>query len=417
MKSDSLFAPSDGAGSRRVYTVSELAASVRRLLEETWGRIWVEGEVSNLRTPPSGHLYFSLKDENAVLGAAAFGGLRRVPSARHLVEGRKVLVLGRFTAYERSGQCQVIVERVEPLGIGELQERFEKLKAMLAAEGLFDEARKRPLPAMPFTVGLVTSPTGAAVRDLINVLTRRFPRVEIVLAPTRVQGEGAAEEIAAAIALQNRLGRAEVLIVGRGGGSIEDLWAFNEEAVVRAVALSRIPVISAVGHEVDFTLCDFAADLRAPTPSAAAELAVRREAEVREALASLAFRLRSGLSRAAEAARARLAGLTAAPVLVRPIEELLGAHRQRLDELTMRLTAAVQRALGTGRERLAELGGRLASLDPRAVLRRGYSMTFDMEGRPLREAAGTAPGAHIRTVLARGQVISVVQESGNDQAE
>jgi exodeoxyribonuclease VII large subunit len=402
---------------RRIYTVSELAAGVKRLIETTYGHVWVEGEVSNLRRPPSGHVYFSLKDENAVIGAAVFGGARRVPSARRLAEGRKVLVFGRFTAYERSGQYQVIVERVEPLGLGELQEKFEALRKKLAAEGLFDEDRKRPVPAVPFTVGLVTSPTGAAVRDMIDVLTRRFPRVSILLAPTRVQGEGAAEEIAAAIDLQNRWGRAEVLIVGRGGGSVEDLWAFNEEPTVRAVAASGIPVISAVGHEIDFTLCDHAADLRAPTPSAAAELAVRREAEVLEELAGAALRLRGALSRVAEEARLRLAEIAAAPFFARPVEEVVGSRRQRMDELTLRITAAARAALAGARERAAGLAGRLEGLSPLAVLGRGYSVTLGEDGRPLTDAARAPVGSRVRSVLARGRLVSRVEESGHGQEE
>jgi exodeoxyribonuclease VII large subunit len=395
---------------RRVYKVSELAAGVRQLIESTYGRIWVEGEVSNLRQPPSGHLYFSLKDESAVLGAAIFGGYRRVRSARHLVEGQKVLVFGRFTTYERSGQYQVIVERVEPLGLGALREKFDKLRKKLAAEGLFDEERKRPIPAVPFCVGLVTSPTGAAVRDMIDVLTRRFPGVEILVAPTLVQGEAASAKIAAAVELQNRLGRAEVLIVGRGGGSLEDLWAFNEEPAVRAVAASAIPVISAVGHEVDYTLCDYAADLRAPTPSAAAELAVRREVEVREELAGAAFRLRTALSRAAQTARARLAEIAAAPLFSRPMDELVGARRQRLDEAALRLAAAAREVLSRAREKTAALGGRLEGLSPLAVLGRGYSLTLDGSGRPLREASRAPVGSRVSTVLARGRLVSRVEE-------
>ena len=395
---------------RRVFSVNELATGIKRLIETSYGMVWVEGEVSNLRQPPSGHIYLTLKDQNAVLGCAVFGGLRRVRSARHLVEGQKVLVHGRVTTYERSGQYQVIIDRVEPLGLGALQEKFDKLKKKLAAEGLFDEERKRPLPQMPFCVGVVTSPTGAAVRDIIDVLTRRFPAVEIIIAPSRVQGEGAAAEIAAAIGLQNRLGRAEILIVGRGGGSIEDLWAFNEEATVRAVAASRIPVISSVGHEIDFTLCDYAADMRAPTPSAAAELAVRREVEVQEELAGAAFRLRTALSRVAESARSRLAEIAARSVFARPADEIIGARRQRLDELGLRLGAATRQQLSGAREKIAGLGGRLKGLNPLAILERGYSVTFDEDGRPLRSADQSAAGNVLRTVLARGELRSRVEE-------
>jgi len=398
---------------RRVYSVSELAAGVKQLIESTFGRVWVQGEVSNLRQPPSGHIYVSLKDAGAVLGCAVFGGYRRIRSARHLVEGQKVLIYGRVTTYERSGQYQVIVERVEPVGLGELQEKFDKLKKKLAGEGLFDEDRKRPLPAMPLNIGLVTSPTGAAVRDMIDVLTRRFPQVSIILAPTLVQGDAAGAKIAEAIELQNEFGEAEVLIVGRGGGSIEDLWAFNEEPVVRAVAASRIPVISAVGHEVDYTLCDYAADMRAPTPSAAAELAVRREAEARDELAGIAFRLRTALSRLAESSRARLAEISAAPVFSRPLDEIVGYRRQRLDEMALRLSAAAREGLGEARTRTAGVAGRLEGLNPLAVLERGYSVTFGEDGRPLRTAGKVEKNSRIRTVLADGEITSRVEETSD----
>jgi len=401
---------------RRIYTPSQLMAAARLSLEERFGSLWLEGEVSNLRRPPSGHLYFSLKDAGAALGGVIFGGEGRVRSARFLAEGVKVLVYGRFTAYERSGQCQIVVERVEPLGLGALQKAFDELKKKLEAEGLFAPERKKPVPRMPFTVGLVTSPAGAAVRDLLNILTRRFPRLAIVLAPCRVQGEGAAEEIAAAVELQNRAALAEVLVIGRGGGSVEDLWAFNEEPVVRAIAASRIPTISAVGHEIDYTLADYAADLRAPTPSAAAELAVRTEQEVLEELEGASFRLRSGLARAAELARARLGELAAAGSFARP-ESLTERRRQRLDELALRLGSAAESAAARARERLAAATAHLSSLSPLAVLGRGYSVTFDAGGRALTQAHGVAPGARIRTVLARGELISRVEETRNGKEQ
>jgi len=399
---------------RKIYTPSRLMAAARLSLEESFGSLWLEGEVSNLRRPPSGHLYFSLKDAGAALGGVIFGGESRVRSARFLAEGAKVLVYGRFTAYERSGQCQMVVERVEPRGLGALQQAFDALKKRLEAEGLFAPEKKRPIPRMPFTVGLVTSPAGAAVRDLLNVLTRRFPRLSIILAPCRVQGEGAAEEIAAAVELQNRAALAEVLIIGRGGGSIEDLWAFNEEPAVRAIAASRIPTISAVGHEIDYTLADYAADLRAPTPSAAAELAVRTEPELLEELSGASFRLRAALGRAAELSRARLAELAAAQSFARP-ESLVEERRQRADELAMRLGSAAESAAARGRERLAAAGAHLSSLSPLAVLRRGYSVTFDAAGRALTRARAVAPGARIRTVLARGELRSRVEEANDGQ--
>jgi exodeoxyribonuclease VII large subunit len=399
---------------RKIYTPSRLLAEARLVLEENFGSLWLEGEVSNLRRPPSGHIYFSLKDAGAALGGVIFGGERRVRSAQFLAEGVKVLVYGRFSAYERSGQCQVIVERVEPLGLGALQKAFDELKSRLEAEGLFAPEKKRPIPRMPFTVGLVTSPTGAAVRDLLNVLTRRFPKIAIVIAPCRVQGEGSAAEIAAAIELQNRAALAEVLIVGRGGGSVEDLWAFNEEPVVRALAGSRIPTVSAVGHEVDYTLADYAADLRAPTPSAAAELCVRTEAEIRDELEGASLRLRHGLSRAAELARARLGELAASESFARP-ESLVERRRQAVDELGLRLGAAAGASAAISRERLAAAGAHLTSLSPLAVLARGYSVTFDESGKTVADARKVGKGTKIRTVLARGELTSRVEEKSDGE--
>jgi exodeoxyribonuclease VII large subunit len=401
---------------RKIYTPSRLLAEARLVLEENFGSLWLEGEVSNIRRPASGHVYFSLKDAGAALGGVIFGGERRVSSARCLAEGVKVLVYGRFTAYERSGQCQIVVERIEPLGLGALQKAFDELKKRLEAEGLFAQERKRPIPRMPFTVGLVTSPTGAAVRDLLNVLARRFPKIGIVIAPCRVQGEGAAEEIAAAIELQNRAGLAEVLIVGRGGGSVEDLWAFNEEPVVRALAASRIPTVSAVGHEVDYTLADYAADLRAPTPSAAAELCVRTEAEILEELEAASLRLRHGLARSAELARARLGELAASESFARP-ESLVERRRQAVDELGLRLGSAASASVALSRERLAAAGAHLTSLSPLAVLARGYSVTFDESGKAIADARKVGKGARIRTVLARGEIDSRVEETRNGQDE
>ena len=266
------------ASEARTLTVTQLVRRLRNLLEIEVGEVWVEGEVSNLRKQASGHWYFSLKDEHAQVACAMFGAIRREGSSV-LADGVKVRVFAEPTVYEARGQLQIVVTRVERAGLGDLQARFEALKARLNAEGLFDPAAKRPLPRFPHTIGIVTSPTGAALRDILNILGRRAPWVRVVLAPVRVQGKGAEAGIARAI---GRLGnpaahgipRCDVLIVGRGGGSLEDLWNFNEEVVARAIAACPIPVVSAVGHEIDFTIADFVADLRAPTPSAAAELVV-----------------------------------------------------------------------------------------------------------------------------------------------
>ena len=275
---------------RRVLTVSELTAAIEDQLEARFGGLWVEGEISNLRVHTSGHVYFTLKDEGAQLRAVLFRSrtrrLRFEPA-----DGLHVLAFGSLDVYPARGEYQLVCEILEPKGLGALQLAFEQLKARLAAEGLFDAARKRPLPALPRRVGLVTSPTGAAVRDFLRVITRRFAGVHVVVYPVRVQGETAAPEIVQALRDLNRLGGFDVLVLARGGGSLEDLWAFNEEIVARAIAESKIPVISAVGHETDVTIADFVADLRAPTPSAAAELVVREKAQLLAQLVSLRERL------------------------------------------------------------------------------------------------------------------------------
>ena len=261
--------------SQHVFTVSELTRGIRSILEQAFDTVWVEGEISNYVLAQSGHAYFSLKDETSQVRCVFFKG-NRIRVKFDPEDGDQVLLFGRVNVYEPRGEYQIVVEAMEPRGLGALQKAFEQLKAKLEKEGLFDEAHKQALPEFPWKIGIVTSPTGAAIRDLLNVLHRRNPRVSVVLAPAKVQGEGAAEEIAQAIRDLNTLEELDVLIVGRGGGSIEDLWAFNEEVVARAIHESKLPVVSAVGHEIDFTISDFVADLRAPTPSAAAELVVPR---------------------------------------------------------------------------------------------------------------------------------------------
>ncbi len=259
----------EGPFDRKVVGVREITARVRRLLEGQIGRLWIEGECSNVSTPNSGHVYFTLKDETSQIQAAWFKG-RRPPGALLPRDGMKLRVYGLITAYERGSQIQVLVEQAEDAGAGDLQKRFEELKARLKKEGLFDASAKKPLPVLPRRIGIVTSPTGAAVRDILQVLTRRYPDRHLILAPVMAQGDGSARGISAAIRFFNEQRMVDVMIVGRGGGSLEDLWSFNEESVARAIYESEIPVISAVGHEVDFTISDFVADARAPTPSAAA---------------------------------------------------------------------------------------------------------------------------------------------------
>src|SRR6266581_1563950 len=290
---------------RRVYTVSELTASIKTTLEEGFPMMWVEGEISNLRTPGSGHAYFTLKDEGAQISAVLFRGRgRRLRFG--LEDGMQVLAFGGLDVYAARGQYQLVVEMMEPKGLGALQLAFEQLKRRLEAEGLFDEGRKRPLPAFPRVIGVVTSPTGAAIRDILNIIGRRFGNLRILIAPVRVQGDEAPGEILQALLNLQEVVELDVIIVGRGGGSIEDLWAFNDERVARAIAGCRVPVISGVGHETDFTIADFVADLRAPTPSAAAELVVQEKLQVARALVSLYEALKQAMASRLERERARV---------------------------------------------------------------------------------------------------------------
>jgi exodeoxyribonuclease VII large subunit len=276
----------------KILTVSELTYEIKKHieLEPRFQDVWLQGEISNYKVHTSGHVYFTLKDENASIKAALWKSRADIYLKNfRFKDGDKVLVHGKVEVYEPSGEYKIIVDFIEPLGIGELQMKFEMLKQKLAAEGLFDRKYKKPIPEYPSRIGIVTSPTGAAIRDMINIISRRFPAVEIILYPVRVQGEGAAEEIAQAIYDFNRYGGVDVIIVGRGGGSVEDLWAFNEEIVARAIFASRIPIISAVGHEIDYSISDFVADLRAPTPSAAAELVVKNRDDVLENVRNIWF--------------------------------------------------------------------------------------------------------------------------------
>src|SRR6185369_15770810 len=315
---------------KTILTVPRLTALLRGVLEENFEQVWVEGEVSNLSQPTSGHIYFTLKDPGAQLRCVMFKSSARNLKFR-LTNGMGLIARGRISVYDQRGEYQLMCEYLEPAGVGALQLAFMQLKERLAKEGLFDESHKRPLPAFPRRVGVITSSTGAAIHDILNVLKRRFASLEILLYPVRVQGEGAAVEIARVIDEMNRLGLADVLIVGRGGGSLEDLWAFNEEVVARAVHRSKLPVISAVGHETDWTICDFAADLRAPTPSAAAELVIASAEELRGKVEALSHRLRLLMEHRLAALEARLESMRRA---LHDPRTMLGHLAQRLDDLT-----------------------------------------------------------------------------------
>jgi exodeoxyribonuclease VII large subunit len=391
---------------RKILTVTQINRLVRGTLESAFGRVWVVGEVSNLRRPQSGHVYLTLKDENCQIQAVMFRGVAsRVKF--DLADGMQVVVGGEITVYEARGVYQVLIKSIEPKGIGALELAFKQLVEKLRKEGLFDEARKRPIPRFPKHIGVVTSPSGAAVRDILQVTFRRNPRMRVTIYPVRVQGEGAAEEIAEGIRDMNRIGGFDVLIVGRGGGSIEDLWAFNEEAVARAIYASHIPVVSAVGHEIDVTIADFVADLRAPTPTAAAELVVPRLADVEAELRELAGRLVRSLEARVAAARAELNLLA---LRVGPAQ-LLGLVRQltqRADDLAARMSVALKHLISNWNERLRGLGGKLNSLSPLRVLERGYSVTTS-DGTVLRDASQAKPGGVIHTRLFRGKLTSRVE--------
>lgn len=326
---------------KKILTVSQLTTLVRGVLEENFAHVWVEGEMSNLSTPSSGHLYFTLKDSSAALRCVMFRGSVKALRFRP-ADGMKLIVRGRLTVYDQRGDYQLLAEYLEPQGVGALQMAFQQLKERLATEGLFAEARKKPLPLFPRTIGIVTSPTGAAIHDMLNVLERRHAGVHVLIAPVKVQGEGAAEEIASAVRDLNVYAGVDVIIVGRGGGSMEDLWAFNEETVARAIFASRIPVVSAVGHEVDFTIADFVADLRAPTPSAAAELVVASKAQLMADCNGLEQRLHRAMLQHLSAAEGELQLLRQS---LKGPELVIARLQQRIDDLCQRRESAVERQL------------------------------------------------------------------------
>jgi exodeoxyribonuclease VII large subunit len=393
---------------QRVLSVFELTSQIKDLLEGTFQQVWVAGEISNFSRPQSGHCYLTLKDDRAQIRAV----LWRTAASRlrfELEDGLEVICQGSLDVYAPRGSYQLVIRQIEPKGIGALELALRKLKEKLAAEGLFDPARKRPLPRFPRRIAFVTSPTGAAVRDFLEVLRRRWRGADVLVVPVRVQGDGAAQEIAAAIAAVNRFADpVDCLVVGRGGGSLEDLWAFNEEAVVRAIHASRIPVVSAVGHEIDVTLADLVADVRALTPSEAAELVVPAAEEIMLALHSQQQRLLGALRRRAMLSRSRLDQLAGRRMFRKPFELVHDAAR-RLDELSVRSLRAARRRLSAARKQADAAANHLDSLSPLAVLGRGYSLTQRLsDGQLIRDAAELAVGDEIATRFARGRVVSQV---------
>jgi exodeoxyribonuclease VII large subunit len=382
-----------------VLTVSQLNQRIRESLEANLDEVWVSGEISNLRMPPSGHLYFSLKDQRSQIAAVMFRSVNRLLPFRP-EDGMEVIVRGRISIYEARGDLQLNVEAMEPCGLGAQQLALEQLKKRLAAEGLFAEARKRPLPFLPRVVGIVTSLKGAAIHDLLSVLRSRLSGLRIVIRPVRVQGKGAAPDIAQAVADLNRLGEPDVIIVGRGGGSLEDLWAFNDERVARAIAASRVPVVSAVGHEIDFTISDLVADCRAPTPTAAAAMVVPDQRDLLGSLDRMALALRLAIQRQIRRQRERLA---AQAQHLRHPRQVLRTAQLRLDELSERAIHAITGSVRFAQQRLRGDTERLQALSPLAVLQRGYSIARRVEdGAVVRDAAELKDGDHLRLTFARG---------------
>jgi len=444
----------DPRATRRIWPVRDLVAQVRELIEQQYGDIWVEGEISNYRPAPSGHVYFTLKDTDAQLPIVLFR--RQAMLLRFRPEdGLHVLVRGRVSVYEQRGQMQLVAETMEPVGAGSLQLAFEKLKERLKAEGLFDAGRKRPLPAFPRTVGIVTSPTGAVIRDFLSIVARRHSGLSVLLFPVSVQGDQAPAEIESAIVLLNATNLVDLIVLARGGGSLEDLAAFNSETVARAIAASNLPIVSAIGHETDFTIADFAADLRAPTPSAAAELITEAQHKIAEHLAThshrleraarfqllqgrqrltrlpvsraesristllhrldqrlddFSLRLESAATSQLRLRQARLADL-AASVLRHDPRQALAHAREHLAACRTRLDRSLERLLQSSASTLSSLDARLHSLSPLAVLDRGYALVLNAEGGLVRSTGQIAKDDQLTTRLADGSFISRVEST------
>lgn len=394
-----------------VLTISQLNTYIKSLLDAdpSLNRVFVSGEISNFTNHyRSGHLYLSLKDEKCVIKAVMFSSyanrLRFEPK-----DGMKVLVRGRVSVYEQSGQYQLYIEDMQPDGLGALNLAYEQLKQKLAAEGLFDTNKKQVLPSFPNRVGVITSPTGAVIHDIQQVMARRYPLAELILCPVKVQGEGAAEQVVQAIELFNQKKAADVLIVGRGGGSMEDLWAFNEEKVARAVAASQIPIISAVGHETDITICDFAADCRAATPSAAAELAVPDQLELKDTLRSYQFTLTHLIRARMRSYREQLQHLVTSKSFQTP-QTRVAMETMRLDRYAEQLSVAMKRKTEEEKHRLSKLSGQLHTLSPLQVLSRGYAIAQDKNQQSIKTIAQVCAGEQVTVTLSDGVLDCTVDE-------
>ncbi len=396
------------AKQREVLTVTQLTAHIKQILEESLSLVWVSGEVSDVGRPQSGHIYFTLKDDHAQIRSVIW----RSTAQRlkfDLTDGQQIVCLANLDVYPPRGGYQLIVRQVEPLGIGAQQLALRQLHERLAKEGLFDPAHKRPLPPFPRSVAVITSPTGAAIRDFLECMRRRWKGTRVLVVPARVQGNTAAKEVVQGLAAIARLKvLPDVIVIARGGGSIDDLHCFNDEALVRAIRAAPVPVVAAIGHEIDVTLADLAADLRAMTPTEAAERIVPSSDEVRRLIAGFEHRLTQRLRWRLDDARARVRRLAERPVLTRPLD-LVRQRQRQVDELELRLRHVMRRQRESIRQRLAALGGKLESLSPLGVLRRGYSVTRGPDGRILRDARDVAAGDMLVTQLGSGSVRSRVE--------
>ncbi len=442
------------APARRIWTVKDLMSAVRSAVEREYTDVFVEGEISNYRPAESGHLYFTLKEDGAQMRVVMFRSQARLLRFKP-ADGMAVIARGRVTVYEARGELQLSAQYLEPRGAGALQIAFEQLKQKLAAEGLFDPARKRPIPALPRSIGVVTSPRGAAIRDIVNIVQRRHRGLNVLIYPAQVQGEAAAGEVSAGIQYFNRAGNVDVIVVARGGGSMEDLAAFNDEGLARVAAASELPLISAIGHETDFTILDFVADLRAPTPSAAAELVIESQHQLEQRVETFRQRLARAARYQLLMARQTLTQLAQHGAFAR-MHDLIGRRQQRLDELVFRLASAERRHLQEYRTRLDTasarvrardlrrtleamrrdleahtsalasaarsdlarrrarfegLRGTLDALSPLSILERGYALVFDARGNLVKDAHQVRPGNEIRARVSRGTIAATVKKT------
>jgi len=402
-----MFSVPDSPEFSHSWSVSEVNAYLKNLLEAdaNLGDLWIEGEISNLSRPVSGHLYFTLKDSSSSIRCVMWKNRAQLVQTR-LADGTAVEAHGTISVYEQRGQYQLYVDYLRPRGEGALFQEFQRLKTQLEGEGLFDPARKRPIPAWPERIGIVTSATGAAFQDMKDTLGRRYPLVEVLLAPTAVQGESAPGEIVAALETLYEL-KPDLILIGRGGGSIEDLWAFNDEAVARTIARSPVPVISGVGHETDFTISDFVADLRAPTPTAAAELAVPDQAELRLGIGDFKARLTREIQKKLADQRWKLETFTSHLDRLSPLSEIQ-TGRQRLDELSGRLVREIDGVIKTSRDSILSLQARLSALNPEAILKRGYAVITAADGSLIYRIGQTRSGQELQVRVSDGQFDVIV---------